>query len=477
MCSFGTIIVKLWKIAQSETFMSVRRSLFLLTVLVILAPFVVYLRSQRTTNNQTSTQLDSLQLYRVGTGRVELSVSAIGTLDADQQTNLSFLTAGRIREVLVQRDDYVLAGDVLVRLDDTTARLVYEQAQLNVELAELAMQDLLTVDENQIKIAEASVTAAQGALYSITSAVQPADIEAAQLAYDQAKKNYDEAVIKRDTAQPGQYDILAAQAGEASFNMEIARLQLESLQTNTQPQAGAAYARVLQAQQELERIKAGPSQIQIDTTQAQIDRAELQLQQAKDAYDRTVLVAPYDGVVGVLNAEIGAIVAPSVTIVQMVDLSPLKLTVQVDEIDIRLIQVGLPVRVRLDALSDVSFSAQVIRIADSGNTTGGIVTYDVEIALNGDDSRARVGMTADATVVIQERDNTLFVPNLYIRIDRFTNEAFLNILRDDNSVDEVPITLGLQGQDVSEVTSGLQDGDLVVIDLGGNGLNNFLGGN
>jgi HlyD family secretion protein len=456
--------------------MSVRRSLILLFIFVMVAPFVVFINAQSSTTSGSSQRLESLQVYRVGRGDVELSVSAIGTLEAAQDTNLSFTSGGRITDVYVQRDDYVLAGDPLVRLESTVQQLAYEQAVLNLENAELALQDLLTIDENQLALAQAAVDSALGGYYSLTGAVRPEDIQAAQLAYDQALINFNDAELARNTAQPGEFQLLDAELGESSFNLEIARLQLEQIQNGNPAAQGAAWARVEQAQAELARLQAGPTQSQIDAAQSSIDRAEIQLEQATDDLGRTTLVAPYDGVVATLNAEVGSLAAPGTTVVQLVDISPLQLAVQVDEVDVRLIDVGLPVRVRLDALQDVILQAEVTRIADAGTNVNGIVTYDVQIELLQEDQRARVGMTADATIVIEQKTDSVFIPNLYIRIDRFTGEAFVNVLSETGMLTEIPVTIGLQGQENSEVLRGLEVDDLIAIDLGGGGLNEFLGG-
>jgi multidrug efflux pump subunit AcrA (membrane-fusion protein) len=120
--------------------------------------------------------------------------------------------------------------------------------------------------------------------------------------------------------------------------------------------------------------------------------------------------------------------------------------------------------------------ARVTRVADVGTASGGIVSYEVEIEMISDDPRARVGMTADATIIVQERTNALAVPNAYIRLDRFTGEAFVNVVQPDFTIREVPVRLGLQGQDMSEVVSGLSEGDLIALTLGGRGLNEFIGG-
>jgi HlyD family secretion protein len=74
-------------------------------------------------------------------------------------------------------------------------------------------------------------------------------------------------------------------------------------------------------------------------------------------------------------------------------------------------------------------------------------------------------MTAEASVIVEQRDDVLTVPNLYIRLDRDQNKAFVNIARPDGTLEEVEVQLGLQGQDSSEVLSGMKPGDVVAIDL------------
>lgn len=452
--------------------MAIRRSLFVLTLFVLGLPFFVFVRAHQRDTSAVAQQLATVQLYEVRRGTVTLSVSAIGVLEPHLTTTLSFATGGRVSDVFVQRDDYVLAGDVLVQLDNTLQRIAYDQAVLGVERAELALQDLLEVDETSVALAQAALDSAWGAYISVSSAVSDLDIAAAQLAYDQALQAVDTA---REEHYP-QYQMYLVKVSEAETNAEIARLQLENLKNGTRPQSFASYNRVLQAQAELDRVKAGAPQVQIDAATIAIEQAEGQLTRAETAYNRTFLRAPFDGVIASLNVELGALVAPAVAVVELVDVYPLSLKVQVDEVDIALIRENLPVRVELDALPDVLLPAKVIRIAPSGVNTGGIVSYEVEIELLEDDPRARVGMTAEATIVVNEAVDVVTVPNLYLRIDRDTEQAFVRVLRDDNTIEEVPIVIGLQGQESTHIIFGLSEGSLIVTELGQRRANSLFGG-
>ncbi len=453
--------------------MSVRRSLGVLFLVVVVLPGVIFTTQNRPATASNAEQLRNLQVYEVRRGTVALTVSAIGRIEADESVALSFLVPGEIQAVLVQRDDYVLAGDPLVRLENTNQRIAYEQALLAVEQAELELDDLQTVDDSQIRLAEAAIDAAWGSYLSVEQSISGEDISSADLAYQQAQERVEGVRVERDRiggqfgGDSNEWEAANARLGEATFQAEIARLQAQQLRTANQPQLNAAYAGVIQAQRELERVKAGPSEIELNSAENAITQAENQLERTETTFSRTTLEAPFDGVISALNAEIGGLVAPGLTVVELTDISPLRLTVQVDEIDIDLVEVGQPVRVVLDALPDTTFPATVTDIAPLGTPSGGIVTYDVGVALDVNDPRVRVGMTAEATVIINEKTDVLNVPNLYVRRQRGGEQASVTVLREDNTLEDVLITLGIQGRESSEITDGLEAGDLIAVNLGG----------
>ncbi len=453
--------------------MSVRRSLILLTLLMIALPLIVFSQNARQQARQTEAaveQLADLETYAVTPGRVEAIVSALGTLAADRVVSLDFRTAGRVESLWVQVGDFMFAGEALAQLDNTNQQIGYEQAQLALDRADLELADLMgPVPEEDLQLAQASIDSALGQYLSIANAVTSDDIRAAELAYEQALVVYNDIKSQRDQAVGGfgsdNYINLDAQTGAASFNAEIARLQLEDLRNGTAPQAGAAFTLVQQARAEYDRVAAGPTRFEIDGAALRVRQSDAQLRRAETTLNRTTLNAPFDGVITAVTTEVGGLVAPGFPVVEMADLSPLRLTVQVDEIDIRLISEGLSARVTLDALPDVEIPASISRIALVGTNQGGIVSYGVELTLDeaATDPRARVGMTAEASIIIDQRDDVLIVPNFYVRRDG--DRAFVELLRPDDTLEEVEVVLGLQGRDFSEVLSGLDAGDVIAINF------------
>jgi HlyD family secretion protein len=458
--------------------MSVRRTLLLLFVSILgMIAFVIVSARQQARANVTPS-LANYQQYVVARGDVAQVVSAIGSVEADQTLELAFPTAGRIAEVYVKPGDYMFAGEPLVRLENEAQRLTYEQAQLALEKAQLQLETALQpVSQEDLDIAQAAVDSAWGSYLSLSAAVTDDDIRAAELAYEQQLNTYNDLKAARDQAPGGYggptYNTLDAQTGAASFNAEIARLQLEALRTGNQPAQYAAYARVLLAQAEYDRTAAGPTTFEIDSAALAVRSAESQLRRAESAYNRTTLVAPFDGLVSTIAAEVGGLVAPGVPQISLTDVQPLRLTVEVDEVDVRLVAVEAEAEVELDALRDVVIPAKVEQVSLIGDSESGIVNYDVELTIDADDPRVRVGMTAEANIIADQRENVLVIPNLYIRLDRSADRAFVNILR-DGVVEEVEVQLGLQGQDASEVISGLREGDVIVVDTSGDGLSSFF---
>lgn len=458
--------------------MRVRRSILFLLLLVAVLPAAIF--AVRANQQQAADVPLNLQTLIVARGDVEVTVNAIGTIGADQVVSVQFLQAGRVTEVPFQLGDRVVAGDVLARQVDDAQRLAVEQARLGVRVAELQKARLTAgPDDSQIRIAQANVAAAEGAVASIASAVSPEQIRAAELSVQSADQAVTDARAARATASgdqaPEAYALLDARIGQAEFQAEIAREQLAALRGSTGGQIGAAQARVTQAEAEAARLLAPPTQAQLDQADAQIANQQLTLERAERALAQMRLIAPFDGVLSALNVEVGALSAPGVPAAEITDTDPLRLTVQVDEIDVRQIREGQAARVRLDALPGVLLAATIERIALIGTNVGGIVSYDVRVRLDDTDPRVRVGMTAEAEVVVEQRADVVIVPNAYIRLDRAADRAYVNRLDAAGALEEVEVSLGLQGGESSEITAGVREGDTVAVDLSGDAIGLFGG--
>jgi RND family efflux transporter MFP subunit len=316
-------------------------------------------------------------------------------------------------------------------------------------------------------VAQANLASAQGAYTSAADSVSQADLDAAQLRYDQAPHTWEELERQRRVSggldQEAEYTLIEAQIREASFNAEIARLNLEQLQTSNRGSLAEAGARIVLRQRELDQLLAGPTPSQISAAQIALQQAEAGLRDAEVALNRTVLVAPIDGLVTSVDIEIGQPVLPGAAVIEISDVTPLGLTAAMDEVDIGQIEVGMPAYVELDALPDVQLPTSVNRIEILGVEADSVVSYYTSFTLAGLDPRVRLGMTGEAFVVLATRSNVLVVPNNYIRTEP-NGRTIVQVLGAANQLTDVEVQLGLQGDEFSEVLSGLREGSVIVLE-------------
>lgn len=190
-----------------------------------------------------------------------------------------------------------------------------------------------------------------------------------------------------------------------------------------------------------------------------------------------MIVAPIDARVASVQIKQGEQASPGAPAITLIDEGAYHIEVSVDEIDIDQIEEGQSVDIALDALPDRVVEGVIAEIAPTAATSGaGVVTYLVTINIDSGDIALKPGMTANATIVTDLLDGVLIVPNWAVRLDRETGRAFVNRLAADGAVEEVPVVTGLRNEQFSEVISGIDEGDVVVVTSEREGLGAFFGG-
>jgi HlyD family secretion protein len=332
------------------------------------------------------------------------TISGLGQVEANAVADLSFRVSGQVSEILVKEGDTVQAGEVLAKLDPSDAQISYHQAELNLENAQISLQDLSKPpSDDDIKVAKANLASAQASYSSSQPSAQ--DLASAELKYKQAQDNYNaqQAARAHMGGTPDQITMQDAKVGQASFNMEIARLQLDSLQHPNNASAWSASLRIQQAELQLKQLEAGPSQQQIDSATIAVEKAQAALQDAQTTIDRLQLVAPISGVVTNVPLKVGDNVTPTIVVLEITDASQLWLTTPINELDVSSLHEGMPATIHLDALAGVDIPAEVNRISWlSTVNSDGITTYDTRLALKLNDPRIRIGMTGEAVIPVGE---------------------------------------------------------------------------
>lgn len=480
------------------------------------------------------TQLEILREAEVNRGQVTATVNAIGSIEPESLVSLTFGLGGTIQQINVVRGQTVAAGDVLATLNTNELALAVQQAEDALRIQELSLQQRLNSEpsaatlasgEADIAAAEANVSVAQANLASAEAAVLQANAQKAQLLAGatpgqvaQAQANVAAAELAQKNAQeaynqttqcftdPTGNEVCpglgapeeAARAALANANASLVAAQaaLTDVQTAARPadiqladaaianaQAGvqaaqgnvqAAEANLARAQAAYDRLLEPPSDSEIAVLEAQVAAAQTNLELAQLRLEQSQIIAPIAGTVANVNINEGEIASPGAPAITVVNEEAFHITVSVDEIDIDEIALGQVVDVSVDALPDTAVSGTITEIAPTSATSGGVVTYLVTINIDSEQAvQLRPGMSANASIVVDEVADVLVVPNWAIRLNRETGEAFVNLLRADGTIEEVVVETGLRNEQFSEVLAGLNEGDTVVLTNDREGFNLF----
>ncbi|MGE5532175.1 MAG: efflux RND transporter periplasmic adaptor subunit, partial [Bacteroidota bacterium] len=138
----------------------------------------------------------------------------------------------------------------------------------------------------------------------------------------------------------------------------------------------------------------------------------------------------------------------------------LQVVVNMSEVDVNKIKTGQAVDITLDAVPGVDLKGTVSLIAPAGTQSSGVVNYPVTVTLNKVSDGVMTGMTANLSIVVDQRQNVLAVPTRAIKT--VNRQKVVTVVKDGQQV-QVPVQTGLSTSSLTEITSGLEQGDVVVI--------------
>lgn len=197
---------------------------------------------------------------------------------------------------------------------------------------------------------------------------------------------------------------------------------------------------------------------QFDLSKAQLNQNDSRLEELKINLQNTSVTSPVDGFVGKRSVDPGAMVNTNTAIASVVDISRLRLVVNVVEKDLRMVSAGDVAEVEVDAYPGETFHGKIARVAPVLDPATRTATMEVEIP-NGD-NRLKPGMYARINLTVEDHKNTLVVPKNAV-ID-FESKRGVWAPNDQNRAKFVPVTLGIEGGDNVEILSGLNEGDKFV---------------
>ena len=431
-------------------------------------------------NNQ-ATKAQSQSILRTGEvtrGDLIITVVASGNVAVNNKLDVRFDSAGIVDHVYVSVNQRVRAGEELARLSTADLERAVQQAEISLEQATLNRSILVKPATGEdVELAQLSVQSAAQALEAARLGKQTAQIDAdamvvqAQRARENAFKDYQsrEGTNAEESART-KYENTEEQERIAKINAEVTVEQ-------AQAQWLAAYNRYQQAVESLRKLEQGPDEQQIRQAELQIEQAQLNLEQAQARLADARLTAPFAGLIAAVNVQEDLQALPGATAFTLVDDSQFYVDVTVDEIDIGKVRVGQAADVTLDAYPQDVLAGEVESIAPAAVNVGGIISYRLRVRLappssppnggdeGGDKVVIRDGMTTSIVIHTDRIEDILLAPNWAVRTDQSSGETvfYCYVLRADGIPERRDITRGRYNDTVTEVLSGLDQGETVVL--------------
>jgi len=481
-------------------------------VLILIAAYLRTRYTRDAAQQQTTAVQDSAQVERAD---LVLTVSASGPIRAAQELPMVFLAQGRVQTVNVVEGQRVLKGQTLATLDTRAESAALASAQLALDGAAIALKALTAAPRDvDLSAATVALDAARAQLAAAGIGYDPTRVKLAQLQIEIAKNQVWQRQLQRDQARalsenPQSFSLTLprevqdainqlpenlrndinkfiesllnssrvalpsfgasaadAQIGVNSANYDVLVAQAQLAQAQNAHGDGASVAQaqagIVQAQSALEKLKDGADPLQIQIAGAQLEAAQASVKLAEYNLSRSTLAAPFAGVVTKLNLTIGEGAPLDKAAVTLVDDAGFYVDIGVDELDVSKVAVGQKVTFTSDALPGVLLTGSVDRVASTAVEVAGVVTYPVHILLDANPN-LRAGLSTTATVTVNQIKSVLRVRNRFVKLDRKTGKATVTVHTPDGKFKEVTVVLGLRNETYSEIKSGLDEGDTVVI--------------
>jgi HlyD family secretion protein len=213
------------------------------------------------------------------------------------------------------------------------------------------------------------------------------------------------------------------------------------------------------------------SEAKYKAQQKAIEQAQSSLNTAWYAYQQAspIIYAPISGTVSGLSLQIGTVInsqSSSNTSATTNKIANIKtdalptLSINLTEIDVPKIKIGDKATITFDAFSDKTFTGKVISIDTVGSVSSGVTNYPTVILLDTKSNEILPNMGISANIITNTKDDILLISSSAVKTDDNGNN-YVQILKNGKPVNQ-NIEIGLSSDTQTEITSGLQEGDVVI---------------
>lgn len=483
---------------------------------------LLYMKAQNAAKNSTSTV--KYENYTVAKGTVDVTVQESGSIAAGTATSVKADLDTPISGFLVEVGDAVLAGDTIATVDTDAMQTIIDTLQTSIDGFDTQLASantstgksyLTTTVEGRVKLLNAEVgdlvqknmdeygylcvistdghmkilfTPVDGTSVAVGDAVtitfEDGTTEASVIGSQTSDGQY-VAVIGEDTYDVGApVDILnsdGVQVGSAELQVN-APIPV-TLSSGTISSVNVTENEYVYNGSTLIHLTEGQLSDSVLNLISQREAAWNSLLAAKALLSNPIITAQENGVITVVSIASGNAIKANEEIYQIVPASSFNMTISVDELDISEIQKGQTAAVTIDALSDQTVNGTVTRISNIGSSSNGVTTYAVTVTLDKTEGLMD-GMSSSCTIAIDSASDVLFVP--VGAVQTIANKKYVLVSDKSTSTSSLPsstnmqkvpgaamtssasgtlveVQLGLVNDSYAEITSGLTEGQIVLV--------------
>jgi HlyD family secretion protein len=364
------------------------------------------------------TVIDKSKIGEVKRETLAKNVVATGKITPITKASIKSKASGIVKKWYKDAGEAVKTGDVLVDLDKEEILTRVHQAQADLEAA------------------AASSSAAQADVARAQVDAEGPDVPLLKRNYERAQQMAKEGVFSQSQLEDAQknYELALNKQNVARANLIVAKARMS--------QAVAAVA-----------------------------KAKASLEQNRQEYQNSTIVAPIDGIVLSRDVEVGDAVSSilvmgssATQIMTIGDIHEVYVLGKVDESDIGKVTMNQPARIKVESFKDQTFNGRVTKIAPMGVEKDNVTTFEVRVSIDNPGGVLKPTMTANAEIILEEHPNVLTVPEAAMIYDK-DKKAYVEVVdpKAKEGKRKISIVAGISNGSKTEVLSGLKENDQVVL--------------
>ena len=412
-----------------------KKALAIIGVVLLVVGFYLLPNSSNSNENQPKVGFKTVKSIK---GDLIVKISAKGIVEPNFQVEVKSKASGKVLTFPFKEGDYIKKGQALLQLNknDETRNVAKAQADLmsgeaGLKKAETALLLQKTRYETDLQLTASEVEEAE-----------------ANLKESEDKKNRQTDLFEQKFSSQESFDNAVT-----SFIVNQEYLI----------QAKASHQAAKNAIHDIEMKKH-----EVELAQAEVKHRQITLDESNERLDETDIYAPITGVIIQKLVEEGQIISSGIsnvsggtTLAEIADMSRMFITADVDETDIGAIRVGQKVDVTADAFYGKSFKGQVLRISPKGIVENSITVFKVKIEIFEKGKKIlKPMMTANVDIIINKVKETVYIAREAVRRDGDTTYA---MILTGEVPGKVEVKVGIQTPIYSEIISGLESGQEVVV--------------